>query len=42
MLLVAGHPSVQLLELQGYGHDMVAPALPLLLREVERILVPKR
>lgn len=36
MLLEVGHPSVRLLELQGYGHNMVAPALPLLLREVRR------
>ncbi len=37
MMKVAGHQQTQLFELDGYGHDMVAPALPLLLNEVRRL-----
>lgn len=37
MMRVAGHPEIRLLELDGYGHDMVAPALPLLLKEIGRL-----
>jgi hypothetical protein len=36
MMKVAGHRHTRLLELQGYGHDMVYPALPLLLNEIMR------
>lgn len=31
MMKVNGHDSTQIIELDGYGHDMVEPALPLLL-----------
>ncbi|WP_149274281.1 alpha/beta hydrolase [Pareuzebyella sediminis] len=31
MLKVIGHPEVTLMELDGYGHNMVYPAIPLLL-----------
>lgn len=37
MMRVAGHTETRLMELDGYGHDMVAPAVPLLLREMRRI-----
>jgi acetyl esterase/lipase len=37
MMKVAGHKQTVLYELDGYGHDMTAPAFPLLLKEVERI-----
>ncbi|MDR0421782.1 MAG: alpha/beta hydrolase [Proteiniphilum sp.] len=36
MMKVSGHRHTRLLELQGYGHDMVYPAFPLLLNEVMR------
>ncbi len=32
MMKVAGHKNTRLYELQGYGHNMVAPAIPILLR----------
>lgn len=35
MLKLVGHSNIKLIELEGYGHDMVYPALPLLLREIE-------
>ena len=38
MMKVAGHKETRLLELQGYGHGMVEPGLPLLLNEVKRIM----
>ncbi|WP_436414649.1 alpha/beta hydrolase [Petrimonas sp.] len=38
MMKVAGHNETRLLELDGYDHNMVYPALPLVLKEVERIL----
>lgn len=38
MMQVIGNDKVQLLELQGYGHDMVYPAFPLLVAEVKRVL----
>ncbi|NHF60527.1 alpha/beta hydrolase [Flavobacteriaceae bacterium TP-CH-4] len=31
MMKVVGHPDIELMELDGYGHDMVYPAIPLLL-----------
>lgn len=34
MMKVAGHNNTRLLELQGYDHGMVYPALPLVLKEV--------
>lgn len=36
MMKVAGHKETQLLELQGYDHGMVYPALPLVLKEIEK------
>lgn len=38
MMKVAGHTDTQLFELDGYDHGMVYPALPLVLKEMERIL----
>ena len=38
MMRVAGHKQTKLLELDGYDHGMVEPALPLLLKEVKRIV----
>ena len=37
MMKVAGHQQTRLLELDGYGHDMVYPAFPLLLNEIMRL-----
>ena len=33
----AGHQETKLFELNGYGHSMVQPAVPLLINEVHRI-----
>lgn len=38
MMRVVGHSETRLLELDGYGHSMVEPAIPLLLNEVKRVL----
>lgn len=35
MMKVVEHPNVELMELDGYGHNMVYPAIPLLLNFVE-------
>jgi hypothetical protein len=37
MMKVAGHQKTRLIELGGYGHDTVAPAMPLLLNEVTHL-----
>jgi acetyl esterase/lipase len=37
MMKVVGHKETRLLELDGYGHSMTAPAFPLLLQEVRRL-----
>lgn len=37
MMKLVGHPHTILYELDGYGHGMVEPAIPLLLNEVRRI-----
>ncbi len=37
MMKVAGHKKTQLFELDGYGHNMKAPAFPLLIKEVARL-----
>jgi acetyl esterase/lipase len=37
MMKVVGHPDTRLYEMDGYGHNMLTPAFPLLLNEVERI-----
>ena len=42
MMKVAGHPDTRLYEMDGYGHSMTAPAFPLLLKEVERIVELKK
>lgn len=36
MMKVIGHPDVELMELDGYGHNMVYPAIPLLLNFVHQ------
>lgn len=42
MMKIAGHEETRLMELDGYGHNMVAPALPLLIREVQRVLKARK
>lgn len=37
MMKVAGHEDTRIMEMDGYDHGMVYPALPLLLKEVMRI-----
>jgi acetyl esterase/lipase len=37
MMKVVGHPDTRLYEMDGYGHNMLTPAFPLLIREVQRI-----
>lgn len=37
LMKLAGHTDTRLYELDGYGHDMLHPAFPLLLREIDRI-----
>ncbi len=37
MMQVVGHPDTRIMELDGYDHGMIEPALPLLLKEVQRI-----
>ena len=39
MMKIAGHQDTRIMELDGFGHGMTYPAFPLLLKEVERILV---
>ncbi|MFD1770631.1 alpha/beta hydrolase [Sphingobacterium suaedae] len=38
MLLLVGHPNVQLIEFEGYGHDMTYPGFPILVSAIKRIL----
>jgi len=38
MMKVVGHPDTRLYEMDGYGHNMLVPAYPLLIREVQRIV----
>lgn len=38
MMRVAGHQYTRIMELDGYGHNIIAPALPLLLNEIKRIV----
>jgi len=38
MMKVVGHPDTKLYEMDGYGHNMLTPAFPLLIKEVERIV----
>lgn len=37
MMKVAGHEETNIIEIKDYGHNIVKPAIPLLLDEVERI-----
>jgi len=37
MMKVVGHPDTRLYEMDGYGHNMLTPAFPLLINEVRRI-----
>jgi hypothetical protein len=37
MMKVVGHPDTRLYEMDGYGHNMLVPAYPLLITEVGRI-----
>ena len=37
MMRVSGHEQVRLYELEGYGHRMVDPAIPLVLAEIKRV-----
>lgn len=38
MMKLVGHQKTELYEMQGYGHDMVYPASPILLKTVKRIV----
>ena len=38
MMKVVGHPDTRLYEMDGYGHNMLVPAYPLLINEVKRIV----
>ncbi|MFV8359688.1 alpha/beta hydrolase [Flavobacterium sp. LS1P3] len=42
MMKIAGHKNTKLYELDGFGHNMTAPAFPLLLNEVRRIIKEKK
>ena len=42
MMNVVGHPDTRLYELDGYGHNMLSPAYPLLIKEVRRIVRLKK
>lgn len=42
MMKIAGHQNTKLYELDGFGHNMTAPAFPLLLNEVRRITKEKK
>jgi acetyl esterase/lipase len=42
MMKIAGHQKTKLYELDGFGHNMTAPAFPLLLNEVRRITKEKK
>ena len=37
MMRVAGHKDTKIFELDGYGHGMVRPGIPLLLKEARRV-----
>ena len=38
MMEAIGHKDTRLIEIQGYGHNMIDPAIPVLLGEVKRIV----
>ena len=42
MMKVVGHPDIRLYEMDGFGHDMLVPAYPLLINEVRRIEAMKK
>jgi len=42
MMMVVGHPDTRIYEMDGYGHNMLAPAFPLLIKEVKRLVRLKR
>lgn len=42
MMKLVGHQETRLMELDGYGHNMVEPAYPLLINEVRRITHKKQ
>ena len=42
MMKVVGHPDTRLYEMDGYGHNMLLPAYPLLINEVKRIVKLKK
>jgi len=42
MMKEAVHKETKLYELQGYGHNILLPAFPLLLKEVQRITEEKK
>lgn len=41
MMKVVGHKATTLYEIQGFGHNMVEPALPLLVNQVKKITTEK-
>lgn len=41
MMRVVGHADTRILELDGYDHGMVEPALPLIIKEMHRVLGDK-
>jgi acetyl esterase/lipase len=42
MMKIVGHKETTLYELQGFGHGMVEPALPLVVKEINRIVASKK
>lgn len=42
MMKVVGHTDTRLYEMDGYGHNMLTPAFPLLVREVRRVVKLKK
>ncbi|MES2485938.1 MAG: alpha/beta hydrolase [Bacteroidota bacterium] len=42
MMKLTGHKDTHLFEIEGYGHDMVYPGLPLLINEVKRVVELKK
>lgn len=42
MMKLTGHEYTEIYELQGYGHNMVAPAVPVLVNKVKAITYPKK
>ena len=38
MMKIAGHQKTRILELDGYGHNMVAPAIPLVVKEIKTLI----